>query len=256
MPTEAPGGIAWSHCPPAPMAWIPWREAALQVLTTPWLLLPLLLALLLLLSRWLGLQGWRTAALQAVAVLLVSGLYSSLATVLLSGWLTSQLPPPPGPVPLNGTLPVAVILGRGDAIAAGTTAEAARLQALGRIERIHISGDSPATADRLVALGVPPGRISGDSCARTTWENALEVAAWLHRQAPAANGSPGSSALPAVILITDPWQLPRAARALRIQGVSVLPMAAPLQLAPHERNRLAIRETVATLLYYLQARLG
>jgi uncharacterized SAM-binding protein YcdF (DUF218 family) len=61
---------------------------------------------------------------------------------------------------------------------------------------------------------VPPARIAGDSCARTTWENAT---------------------------FTDPWQLARASAAFRRQNLQAC-------------NRLALRETAATLLYRLQGR--
>ena len=81
--------------------------------------------------------------------------------------------------------------------------------------RSTFSGDERATAERLERLGVPPALVDGDSCARTTWENATRTAAWLRQHHP---GAP-------VLLITDPWQLPRAARAFARQGVAVQPLA-------------------------------
>ena len=89
-----------------------------------------------------------------------------------------------------------------------------------------------------------PALVSGDSCARTTWENATHTAAWLRKHHP---GAP-------VLLITDPWQLSRATAAFRRQGLQVNPLAAAPVLGPTERNRLALRETAATLLYRLQGR--
>ena len=56
-------------------------------------------------------------------------------------------------------------------------------------------------------------------------------------------------------LITDPWQLPRATAAFRRQGLVVLPIAVEPPLSAGQRNRLALRETAATLLYGLQGRL-
>jgi len=160
----------------------------------------------------------------AARPLLLSALYSPAATTLLSGWLSAQLPapvsPPPGGAP--SARPVAVLVGRGPAIAAATT---------------------DLAADRLVALGVNPARIAGDSCARTTWENATDTADWLRQHHP---GAP-------VLLITDPWQLPRASRAFVSQGLHVTPLAAEPNLDGATRNRLALRET-ATLLYRLQGR--
>ena len=79
--------------------------------------------------------------------------------------------------------------------------------------------------------GVASSRIAGDSCARTTWENASLTASWLGQHHP---GAP-------VLLITDPWQLPRAAHAFARQGLQVQP--------------LDLRETAATVLYRLQGRM-
>jgi uncharacterized SAM-binding protein YcdF (DUF218 family) len=231
------------------MAWIPLRELLLHLFTTPALLLPLLAALALLLGVATGLGwAWR-ALLSGVAVALVSLLYSPLATAGLSAWLSSQLPKPPPPsLPPSPSPVLAVLVGRGVEISDATTSLAARLLRQGSAERIYVSGDSPATAQRLLQLGVPPERIAGDSCARTTWENATRTSAWIR-------GSSTHSSPPAILLITDPWQLPRASRAFLRQQLSVTPMAVDPGLSPQQRNRLAIRETAATLLYGLQGRM-
>jgi uncharacterized SAM-binding protein YcdF (DUF218 family) len=90
--------------------------------------------------------------------------------------------------------------------------------------------------------------VAGDDYARTTWENATRTTAWLRQQNP---GAP----LPAIALITDPWQLPRAALAFQRQGVAVKPQAAPVDhLSASVQNRLALRETAALLLYRVQGR--
>ena len=96
--------------------------------------------------------------------------------------------------------------------------------------------------------GDSPRRIAGDSCVRTTWENATRTTAWLRQHHPGAS-------LPAVLLITDPWQLPRASRAFSRQGLQVQPLAAEPPLSAPERNRLALRESVGTVLYRLQGRM-
>lgn len=100
-----------------------------------------------------------------------------------------------------------------------------------------------AQPSRPVAVLV--GRGAGDSCARTTLENATVTAAWLRTYHP---GAP-------VLLITDPWQIPRATAAFRRQDLLVTPLAAAPLLEPVERNRMALRETAATFLYRLQGRL-
>ena len=42
-----------------------------------------------------------------------------------------------------------------------------------------------------------------------------------------------------MLVITDPWQLPRAAHAFARKGLSVIPLAAEPSLDPAARNRLA-----------------
>ena len=244
-----PPSVEWNLCPPEPMAWIPLRELLLHLFTTPALLLPLLAALVLLLGVATGLGwAWR-ALLSGVAVALVSLLYSPLATAALSAWLSSQLPrPPPPSSPPSPSPALAVLVGRGVEISDATTALASSLLRQGRVQQIYVSGDSPATAQRLLQLGVPPARIAGDSCARTTWENATLTSAWIR-------GHSTPSSPPAILLITDPWQLPRASRAFQRQQLPVTPMAVDPGLSPQQRNRLALRETAATLLYGLQGRM-
>ncbi|MCT0249264.1 MAG: YdcF family protein [Cyanobacteria bacterium] len=228
------------------MAWIGLREPILHLITTPALLLPLLAGLVLLLSATVGL-GWAWRALvSGLAVALLSLLYSPLSTAALSAWLTSQLPAP-SPSPTGSAL--AVLVGRGPEIAAATTTLAARMVRDGHVERIYVSGDSSATAERLLQLGVSPARIAGDSCARTTWENATITNAWIR------DHTSRTAPTPPLLLITDPWQLPRASRAFQRQQLSVTPVAVDPRLPPRQQNRLALRETAATLLYAFQGRM-
>ena len=227
------------------MAWFSLRDTLLHLLTTPVLLLPLIASLALWFSHTAGL-GWPLRALLiGFSVAFVSLLYSPLTTAGLSAWLTSQLPNPPPPAPGSS---LAVLVGRSPEIASASTALAARLLHQGRIQEIYVSGDGPATAQRLLQLGVPPGRIAGDSCARTTWENATLTSAWIRGHYTLANR-------PAIVLITDAWQLPRASRAFLVQKLAVTPVASDPGLPPRERNRLALRESAATLLYRLQGRM-
>jgi len=245
LPAMLPSSVDWNSCPAAPAAWFSLRDFLLQLLTTPALLLPLVASLVLLLCATARV-GWAWQALLAgLAVLLASLLYSPLTTAVLSDWLDSQMPPAQPP---SSGLTLAVLVGRGPQIAEATTAQAALLLRQGKVQQIYVSGDEPATAQRLLELGVPPGRISGDSCARTTWENAMLTGAWIRRFVK-------SSSRPSIVLITDPWQLPRACRAFRRQQLAVFPLAAEPNLLPAQRNRLALRESAATLLYGLQGRL-
>jgi uncharacterized SAM-binding protein YcdF (DUF218 family) len=238
--------MQWQACPPSPLAWFELRKPLLTLLLTPGLLLPLVGALALLLAWWWQLPRLALPAVALLAPLILSVLYSPLATTLLSGWLLAQLPPsaPPPSAPTEGARPVAVLVGRGSGIAAATTKAAADRLRQGQAVAAYVSGDERATAERLLALGVAPALVAGDSCARTTWENATLTAAWLRQHHP---GAP-------VLLITDPWQLSRAVAAFRQQDLQVIPLAAAPVLGPTERNRLALRETAATVLYRLQGR--
>jgi hypothetical protein len=59
-----------------------------------------------------------------------------------------------------------------------------------------------------------------------------------------------------VLLITDPWQLARATHAFNHQGLAaVQPLVAEPATSASARNRLALRETAATLLYRAQGRI-
>lgn len=239
--------MQWHVCPPppSPLAWFELREVGLTLLLTPALLLPLTGALALLLAWWWQLPRLAFPAVALLAPLALSALYTPLATALLSGWLTAQLPPSARAADARPARPVAVLVGRGPAIAAATTELAAARLLQGQVAAAYVSGDERATAEQLLALGVQPALVAGDSCARTTWENATLTAAWLRQHHP---GAP-------VLLITDPWQLPRATAAFRRQDLEVTSLAADPALEPAERNRLALRETAATLLYRLQGRL-
>jgi uncharacterized SAM-binding protein YcdF (DUF218 family) len=218
------------------------REPLLFLFHTPALLLPLLGLAVALLAWLLRLPRRARVPLALLVPLACSTLYSPFATAVLTAWLRTQLP---APSPSAAALPVVVLVGRGPEIAAATTAAAAARLSRGKALAVYVSGDQRATAERLVQLGVAPALVAGDDCARTTWENATLTSAWLRQHHP---GAP-------VLLITDPWQLPRASRAFARQGLQVHPLAAEPPLSASHRNRLALRESAATLLYRLQGRM-
>jgi uncharacterized SAM-binding protein YcdF (DUF218 family) len=238
----APLLLDWRSCPAAPLAWIGVRELLLTVLFTPALLLPVLGLAGGILAGVLRLPRVQALVLTLLLPMVASVLYTPLATDVLTGWLQAQVPPPS---PTNALSPVVVLVGRGPAIAAATTSAAAPLMGEGLARAVYVSGDVPATAQLLLGKGVAPERVAGDSCARTTWENASLTATWLDRHHPGAT----------VLLITDPWQLPRATRAFQRQGLRVNPRPADPPLPPADRNRLALREAAATLLYRVQGRI-
>jgi len=150
------------------------------VLLTPWLLSLLLGSLLagLLVLLPLPLRWWSRGLIVISGVLLVNAIDSPLATESLSGWLASQLPAPVERIE-NAPLPVAVLVGRGPKIAKATSSEAARLLKQHTAQAVYVSGDRRSTAQRVVDAGGPAERVAGDSCARTTWENATLTSAWL-----------------------------------------------------------------------------
>lgn len=233
----------WTSGPLQPLFWFKIRDTVFHLVVTPGLLLPLLAGLIWIATGPLQITHSLRACLLGAALLCVYLAYTPLGTRLLSSWLLLQLPQPTAAQPS-----VAVLVGRDAEIALTTTTLAARLEHRGLIHTIYVSGDQRATAERLVALGVPPVNVAGDDCARTTWENATLTTAWLRHQNP---GAP----LPAITLITDPWQLPRASLVFQRQGVPVRPLAAPVDhLSAGVQNRLALRETAAMLLYRLQGR--
>jgi uncharacterized SAM-binding protein YcdF (DUF218 family) len=237
-----PQAIHWQSCPQDPLAWIAWRELLLKLLLSPALLLPLVSVLGFALAWRLRLPPWTSLASAMLCPLLISCLYSPAATHALSGWLQAQLPKQQAS---STPTAVVVLVGRGPAIAAATTQAAAHHVLSGQAAAVYVSGDQRSTAEQLVSLGVPANRVAGDSCARTTWENATLTSAWLQQHHP---GAP-------VLLITDPWQLPRASRAFSRQGLSITALAAEPPLAAAARNRLALREAAGTLLYGLQGRM-
>ena len=234
--------MQWQSCPQEPLGWFAWREPLLTLLFTPALSLPLAGAVALLLVWWLRPSRPTSLAVALLVPLALSAIYSSAATALLSAWLLAQLPAAP---PHSSAASVAVLVGRGPQVAAAATDLAAERLRHGQAIAVYVSGDERATAERLLSLGVPSPLVSGDSCARTTWENATRTASWLRQHHP---GAP-------VQLITDPWQLPRAAHAFIRQGLVVMPLPAEPALSATDRNRLALRETAASLLYRAQGRM-
>lgn len=235
--------MQWQFCSSESLPWISLRGVLLQVLFSPPLLLPLVALAAVVLARRFKLPRSGLIGVGVLAPLVVSLIYTPIATTLLTAWLQHQQPEPK--LLQNTGEAVVVLVGRGPGIAMATTAAAAERLRSGEASVVYVSGDQLATAQRIEQLGIASSRIAGDSCARTTWENATRTASWLHQH---HRGAP-------VLLITDPWQLPRASRAFQRQGLQVQPIAAAPQMHPAQQNRLALRESMATLLYYIQARM-
>ena len=78
------------------------------------------------------------------------------------------------------------------------------------------------------------------------------LSAWLQGQLPP---SVPAALQPVAVLLGRGPQIAAATTAFRRQGLVVLPIAVEPPLSAGQRNRLALRETAATLLYGLQGRL-
>ncbi len=134
---------------------------------------------------------------------------------------------------------------------------AARLYATLRGRPVVVTGgggEAEVMADLLMALGVPRDRIVLERRARNTWQNArfsarlLKERGW-HR----------------IVLVTQVYHMPRAARAFRRQGLSVIPAACDFVTASplwHEllpdgttirRNEWLAHELIGALWYELRA---
>lgn len=225
------------------MAWFSVRECLLRILYSPSLFL-LLVGISSSLICWhLPFARKTQLAISLLIPLLISSIYSPFATSLFTNFLNNQVPKT-FDLSTNIT-PIVVLVGRGPIVAAATTKAAAHLIKYHKARAVYISGDVPQTREKLLQLGVPSGFITLDSSATTTWENASFTSAWLNRYYP---GAP-------VILITDPWQLARAVRAFSHQGLSVLGRAAIPEMSESSRNHFALRETLAFILYWFQARI-
>jgi uncharacterized SAM-binding protein YcdF (DUF218 family) len=225
------------------MPWFSVRECLLGILYSPSLFL-LLVGIFSSLICWhLPFTRKSQLVLTLLIPLLISSFYSPAATSLFTYFLENQVPET---TPFDANIsPVIVLVGRGPTVAAATTEAAALLINQHKAQAVYISGDVPQTRELLLQLGVPSGLITLDSSATTTWENASFTSAWLSRHYP---GAP-------VILITDPWQLARAARAFSYQGLSVLGRAAMPEMSERSRNHFSLRETLAYILYWFQARM-
>lgn len=221
--------MLWQECRADPMLWIGAREQLLSWFLNPFWVVGSLAFLLI----WLRRRTW--ARLIPLAFILG---YLSIRTPAGTRFLTPVIPPEP-----EQKVQAIVLLGRGDDISQASAFNAVYYLKQNLAPLVYISGSNRYPARVLLGQGIASDRIEGDSCARTTWENATYTHARL---------SPRG--ISRILLITDPWQLPRATAAFRQVGFSVIPVAARAYFTPEAENRLAIREAAATLLYKLLGR--
>ncbi len=177
-------------------------------------------------------------------MIIVNLQFTNFATQYLNHWLSSFLQNK-----IERTIDqkdsLVVILGRGPRIAKATTDKAIDLYKTGQANLFYISGDKKSTGKLLLKGGIPPESLYGDSCARTTWENALLTSEWINANYLGKQ----------IILITDPWQLPRATKTFIKQGISLTSIPVMPRLSNKEKNFLAKREALGTLIYILLGRM-
>lgn len=168
-------------------------------------------------------------------------LYLVLGTPIAADLLTKGLT---GSVPTyHGELADAiVVLGRGDELGLTRYDLAIQLWQQERAPKIFVTslGRIGYMTSRLKREGLPLRALSGTTCARTTYEEALSAAVLL---------KPGKAEQ--IILITDPAHMQRAWLTFQKIGFKVLPYSAPYLTDFSNLNRsiLALREYLG-LAYY------
>jgi uncharacterized SAM-binding protein YcdF (DUF218 family) len=100
-------------------------------------------------------------------------------------------------------------------------------------------------ADALAAAGISPARILVETLARNTWQNAAESARLLRGQ--------GLERRP-LLLVTDPWHLPRALLAFRAHGLRARGAGCRVDAAerPPALPRLLLHEGIGIGFYALR----
>ncbi len=178
----------------------------------------------------------RTALiLLATYLLLISPPIVQAGTWLLHSWLPGDRGQPVDAI---------VILGRGSQFQAHRVETAVQLWRSQRATQIFASGiyDAPRLVKRLRQQGIPPAQLDGESCSRTTPENA-----WYTR---AALRTPGK---PTILLVTDPPHLPRSFLIFEQAGFQTIPALSPLpgDYPSAENALLLIREYWLMAHYWL-----
>ncbi len=139
-----------------------------------------------------------------------------LMLILAEKALVVFLPPDSGAV-ANAI----VVLGRGTPFEQQRIHATAELWQAGRSPIIFASGmgDAPRMIKQLGAKGIPQQALNGESCSRTTWENAIFTAAILLPQKKQR-----------ILLITDAPHMLRSLLVYQALGFTVIPH--PLELPP------------------------
>lgn len=122
------------------------------------------------------------------------------------------------PVPADASADAIVVLGRGPDHTQRRTEAAIELWQDGKAPHVFISGilDAPIMIESAMDRGVPAVSISGESCSRSTWENAFYSEMLMPEQV-------SSLPQPTILLVTDDLHIARATLIFRSFGFQVIP---------------------------------
>ncbi|MBW4691628.1 MAG: YdcF family protein [Lyngbya sp. HA4199-MV5] len=176
--------------------------------------------------RWL-----RRVQRSAIALLIGYLLLISPPVVALAmAGIVSPLPPDPGT-----KVDAIVILGRGREQSPERVKVVAQLWQNQRAPILFASGivDAPELVTTLRTQSIPAQAISGESCSRTTWENAVFTKALLQPQG-----------VKQILLVTDAPHLWRSLLIFEQAGFQVIPSASSLasEMTSAQRAMLLLRE--------------
>ena len=223
--------------------WVDFTWGLYHWLTSPMLIvLPLLV--LIGLPFYLRSRRWkRRLSIPAAIILLVYLIAISppVASLAIQG-LVHFVPADTGAI-----AETIVMLNRGENFRKSRVEEAAQLWRSHRASKIFASGvgDASPMLELLKAKGIPSQLLFGETCSRTTQENALFTAAIL-----------GLQGIQQILLITDPPHMLRSFLTYRSFGFTVVPHISPLppNLTSAEVAVLAFREYLGVVSYFLLGR--
>ena len=138
-----------------------------------------------------------------------------------------------------------VVLGRGPENTRYRTDAAIALWNQGKAPHIFISGilDAPIIIDDATRQGIPPHNISGESCSRSTWENAFYSEILMPHQI-------ASLPKPTIFLVTDDLHIARATLIFRSFGFEVIPHPVKTDFSMWRKN---ILREFFVLIYYAKS---
>lgn len=230
-------------CERAPLPWLDIKGTASHWLTTPGIMIPILLCVALLPTVFLS-RRWRWIGSGIALLPLV--VYVTLPLPPVYDWLESGLTRWI-PVDQGRTADAIVLLGRGPDVGQWQVEVAAELWRQHRAPLIFASGsgDSPRLQRELKQTGVPKTAIQGEDCSQTTHENAQFTAQLLNPQG-----------VRRIILVTDRPHMLRSWLTFKAVGFSVTPHFAPGPRRPEDyRFPLElVREYVGLVNYWLLGR--